>query len=147
MAEGSFQVEVELGPVIDLGDTAHGRRRVIPIVGGRVSGAVNGVILPAGADYQLIRPDGVTELEARYVLEVAGGGLVYVDNRGYRTASAADAERLLRGEPVDPARVYFRTSPRFETSVPELRWLERTMFTGRAERRPDSVVVEFSPVD
>jgi len=143
---GGFRVEIELGAVIDIGNTAQGHRRVIPIAGGRATGSIKGTILAAGADYQIIRPDGVTELEARYVIAVDGGGFVNVDNRGYRTASPGDSERLLRGEPVDPSRVYFRTSPRFETDVAHLRWLERTLFVGVAERRPYSVLVDFEPV-
>ena len=137
--ELAFTVTVLLGDVIDVGRTAHGHRRVIPITGGTVMGpALSGRVLPAGADYQVIRPDGTTELEARYVLET-GAGLVYVDNRGFRTASPDDVERLTRGEPVDPSRVYFRTTPRFETAVPELAWLQSTVFVALAVRHPDSV--------
>jgi hypothetical protein len=143
----SFRVEADLGEVIDFGVTSAGHRRVIPVAGGRVSGSVSGSILPSGADYQVIRPDGVTDLEARYVIAVNGGGFIYVQNRGYRTAAPEDMERLLRGEPVDPSRVYFRTSPRFETSRDDLRWLERSMFVGLAERMPTAVRMTFFKVE
>ena len=49
-----------------------GERRIVPILGGTVVGPrLSGDILPGGADYQLIRPDGVAEIEARYTLRLA----------------------------------------------------------------------------
>jgi hypothetical protein len=137
-----LRLDVHLGEVIDVGVTVRGHRRVVPITGGRAHGdGLAGRVLPAGADYQFIRGDGVTELEARYLVELDAGGYVYVDNRGFRSASPEDVARLTRGEPVDPERVYFRTTPRFETAVAELEWLSRTVFVGVAEREPDTVRV------
>lgn len=50
---------------------------------------------------------------------------------------------MLRGEPVPPERVYFRTTPVFETASPGHAWLMRSLFLGRGERRPDSVRVRI----
>jgi hypothetical protein len=47
--------------------------------------------------------------------------------------------RLARGEPVPPERIYFRTTPRFDTSAPAHAWITRTLFLGLAERHPDHV--------
>lgn len=70
---------VEVGAPIEAGAS----RRIVPILGGTVEGArLSGRVLPGGADFQLFRPDGVTELEARYVLECHDGAKVYVENRG-----------------------------------------------------------------
>jgi hypothetical protein len=41
--------------------------------------------------------------------------------------------KLAAGEAVDPALVYFRTTPTFETSAPELQWLTRA---GESRRSP-----------
>ena len=49
----------------------------------------------------------------------------------------------MAGEPVDPALVYFRTVPKFETSAPELQWLMRSIFVGTGERYPSEVVIRF----
>jgi len=118
---------------------------VVPITGGRVSGpGMEGVVLPGGADFQLIRPDGVAEIEARYVLRLDDGALVYVVNQGLRTAAPEDMARLLRGEAVPPERVYFRTAPRFETAAPRLSWLHARLFLGEGERRPDRVLVRVT---
>lgn len=138
-------MEAEVAPPILVGRTPLGERRVIPITGGRVSGAeMNGEILPGGADFQLIRPDGVAEIEARYVLRLDDGALVYVVNRGLRTAAPEDMARLLRGEAVPPERVYFRTTPQFETASARLAWLHGRLFLGEGERRPDRVLVRIT---
>jgi hypothetical protein len=100
---------------------------------------LEGEILPVGADFQLIRPDGVTEVEARYVIRLNDDALVYLVNRGLRDAAPDDMARLLRDEPVPPERVYFRTSPTFETGSPAHAWLLRHVFVGIGERQPEAV--------
>jgi hypothetical protein len=135
---------VEVGAPIEIGPTGAGRRRLIPIVGGTVEGPrLNGRVLPGGVDVQLVRDDGATEVEAHYAIELLDGTRVYVHNRGLRVASVEDTERLLRGDPVDPARVYFRSTPRFEAPAGPWRWLMHGVFVGRGERRPDRVELEF----
>jgi hypothetical protein len=143
MQPGDFValIEAEVAAPLLLGAVPGGERRVVPITGGRVSGPhMTGEILSGGADTQLIRPDGVAEIEARYVLRLADGALVHVINRGLRHAAPEDMARLLRGEPVPPERVYFRTAPVFETAAPALAWLHRFLFVGVGERRPDRVL-------
>ncbi len=138
--EHVFTLTVALAPVVDVGTTSVGHRRVVPITGGTVDGPrLHGSVLAVGADYQFIRADGVTELRAEYVLETPDGARIFIRNEGLRVASADDVARLTRGEPVDPARVYFRTAPRFETAAPDLQWLTRTLFIGVGERTPDAV--------
>ncbi|MBD0271487.1 MAG: DUF3237 domain-containing protein [Acetobacteraceae bacterium] len=135
-------VEAEVAAPLVVGAGASGERRIVPVLGGRVSGPrLEGEILPGGADFQLIRPDGVAEIEARYTVKLADGALVYVVNRGLRHAAPEDMARLLRGEPVPPDRVYFRTAPAFETAAPAHAWLQRSLFIGVGERRPASVLV------
>lgn len=146
-AEFVGQVDVTVGPPLIVGAGPVGERRVIPILGGTVNGVrLNGEVLPGGADFQLIRPDGVAEIEARYVLRLSDGALVYVVNRGLRHAAPEDMARLLRGEPVPPERVYFRTAPAFETAAPEHSWLTRSLFVGVGERRPDAVRIRIFAV-
>ncbi|WP_338661952.1 DUF3237 domain-containing protein [Pararoseomonas sp. SCSIO 73927] len=151
MAEalGEFvgELDVAVGPPVLVGATPLGKRRIIPILGGRAFGPrMEGEILPGGADFQLIRPDGVAEIEARYTLRLSDGALVYVVNRGLRTAAPEDMARLMRGEPVPPERVYFRTSPVFETAAADHAWLGRSLFVGFGERRPESVRIRVFAV-
>ena len=66
-----------------------------------------------------------------------------MQNAGIRHAAPDVMQKLLAGEIVDPKLVYFRTVPKFETSVPELQWLARSVFVGIGERFPTEVVVRF----
>ena len=134
-----------MGLPVVVGAGPIGERRVVPISGGRVEGPrLSGTILPGGADAQLIRADGVAEIEARYIVRTDDGALVYVVNRGLRHAAPDDMARLLRGEPVPPERVYFRTAPVFETASPSYAWLHRALFVGHGERHPAEVVIRVS---
>ena len=61
-------IDVEVGPIRDLGPTPHGRRRIIAIRGGQAHGPrLAGEIIKGGADWQYVRSDGVVELGARLV--------------------------------------------------------------------------------
>jgi hypothetical protein len=134
------EIRAEVAPILSLGAGVNGERRIVPITGGRCAGPrLNGEVLPGGADFQHIRPDGVLELEARYALRLDDGALVNVVNQGLRHAAPEDMARLARGEPVPPERIYFRTTPRFDTSAPAHAWITRTLFLGLAERHPDHV--------
>ena len=142
--EFAFEAVVEIGAPLDLGLTGSGRRRIIPIHGGRFEGpAIRGRILRGGADWQIVRDDGSAELDARYTLETDRGALIYVVNRGMRQGPPDVLEKLNAGEPVDPGSYYFRTIPSFETSADECEWLTRALFLGVGERRPDGVTVRF----
>jgi len=117
-----------------------GTRRVVGITGGEVTGPrLRGKVLAGGADFQVIRADSTTELEARYVIQTDSGALIYVINTGFRHGPAEAMERLQKGEAVDPGLIYFRCTPRFETSAAEYQWLTKNVFVGTAVRRPDSV--------
>jgi hypothetical protein len=119
-------------------------RRVIGITGGEILGPrINGKVLPGGADFQVIRPDHTTDLEARYVLQTESGSLIYVVNTGYRHGPAEAMDRLQRGEAVDPSLIYFRCTPRFETADAQYQWLTRHVFVGSAARYPDRVEMSF----
>lgn len=119
-------------------------RRILAITGGTIHGErLNGTILPGGADFQVIRSDGVVELTARYVIRAGSGALIYVENSGLRHGPPDAMQRLRNGEHVDPSLFYFRTTPRFETSASEYQWLTKHIFVGTAVRLPDSVAISF----
>jgi len=104
---------------------------------------MKGRVLPGGADWQIVRADGLAELDTRYTLETDDGKLIYVQNPGIRHAPPDVTAKLMAGQPVDPSLVYFRSAPRFETSAPELAWLMRSIFVGTGERHPADVVLRF----
>jgi hypothetical protein len=137
-----FSVQVAEPQVV--GAVPHGTRRVIPILGGVAEGeGWSGKVLPGGADFQLIVHPGYAELDARYVIELDGGDLLFVQNHAVRSGPPELMQRLARGEPVDPAQIYFRCLPRFETASPTLRWVNERLFVGGGARHPDKVVMRF----
>jgi hypothetical protein len=133
---------IEIAQPIEVGETGTGERRLIPIIGGTVKGKrLNGRIRPAGTDFQIIRPTGITELVARYVIEADNGGLIYIENAGIRHGPPELIAKLRRGEEVDPGLVYFRTAPRFETASLEHAFLMCHLFIGIGARFPTSVAL------
>jgi Protein of unknown function (DUF3237) len=128
---------IEAGTVIGL--NSRGKRRIIPITGGTVTGQVNGKILPGGADFQIVVSETTTDLDARYVIELDNGEHIFVQNRALRRGAASDIAKLVRGEPVAPEAIYFRCVPTFEVSSPALEWLTQSIFVGTGARFPDHV--------
>ncbi len=137
-----FDIEAEVGPMRDLGAMPHGRRRIVPILGGMVRGPrLEARVLPGGADWQYVRGDGVVELVARYSILTGDGVEIAVANRGLRRASPDVMARMARGDAVDPALVYCRTVPQFETPAGPYEWLNGSVFVGSAVRLPDRVQI------
>jgi hypothetical protein len=136
-----------VAPVRDLGATPRGRRRIVPILGGTVRGPrLEAEVLPGGADWQSVRSDGVVELVARYAIRTRDGVEIAVVNRGLRRAAPEVMERMARGEVVDPALVYCRTTPHFEAPAGPYDWLNRSVFIADAARWPDRVRIEVFEV-
>lgn len=142
-----FRAEITLAAPQELGETPQGRRRIIGITGGRFAGErLSGRVLAGGADWQVIRPDGVADLDARYTLETSDGALIYVRNRGYRHAAPETMRRLAAGEAVDPSLYYMRTTPRFETGDARYAWLNRIVCVATGARHTDAVELEVFEV-
>ncbi len=145
--EPLLRAEITLATPQELGETPHGRRRVIAITGGSFRGErLAGRVLPGGADWQLVRADGVAELDARYTLETVDRSLIYVRNFGYRHGPADVMRRLMAGDPVDPSLYYMRTTPRFETGAERYRWLNGLICVASGARRAAAVELEVFEV-
>ena len=92
----AFELHAQVGPPMELGQVPGGRRRIVPILGGTFEGpGLRGKVLPGGADWQVVRADGFTELDTRYTIETDAGAKVYVQNAGMRHAAPAIMEKLL----------------------------------------------------
>ena len=142
-----FTITAEIGAVTSAGEIGSGIRRIIPITGGEVKGeGISGKVCPFGADFQIIRPNELIELEAKYAFETDDGAVVYVENKGLRFGPIDLLQKLKRGEPVDPKLIYFRTVPKFETGSAKYRWLMENLFVGSAARHADRVVIDVHQV-
>jgi len=142
-----FKAEISLAAAQELGATPQGRRRIIGITGGRFAGErLSGRVVPGGADWQLVRADGVADLDARYTLETSDGALIYVRNRGYRHGPAEVLKKLSAGEEVDPSLYYMRTTPLFETGDARYAWLNRIVCIATGARRAAAVELDVFEV-
>jgi len=137
---------IEAGAVTGL--NSRGKRRIIPITGGTLTGpSLQGRVLPGGADFQIVVSDTCADLDARYLIALDGpehaGQHIFMQNHALRRGSAADIAKLVRGEPVDPAAIYFRCVPTFEVSSAALQWLTDSIFVGTGARFPDRVEISL----
>jgi len=145
--EWAFSVQVSLLEPLEQGMIDDGRTRFIPISGGRVWGPrLSGEVLPGGGDWQVIRPGGLVELDARYFLRADDGTVIGIANSGVRCADEEVTDRIARGERVPDDAYYFRTRPIFTVAPGPHEWLRRTVFVGRASKLPDTVAIDFHAV-
>jgi Protein of unknown function (DUF3237) len=139
-----FAARVTVDAPLDVGDVAKGGRRIVPITGGDFSGPrMRGEVLPGGADWQVLRGDGVAELEARYTLRTDDDALIYVRNHGLRHGPPEVIAALAAGQPVDPSRYYFRGATFFETSAARYARLTKHIIVCTGEREPATVKLKF----
>jgi Protein of unknown function (DUF3237) len=141
-----FTITARIDNAVSAGDIGYGTRRIIPIIGGEVHGEISGKVSAYGADFQIVRPNELIELEAKYAIETDDGAVIYVENKGIRFGPLALLQQLKRGEPVDPNLIYCRTVPRFETGHAKYRWLMESLFVGSAARHADRVVIDVHQV-
>jgi hypothetical protein len=142
-----FTIDAALEAIMSLGRTPYGERRMVAITGGTVRGPkLSGRILPGGADWQLIRSDGVADISARYTIETETGARLVMSD-GLRHGPPEVMARLAQGDSVDPALYYFRTAMRFETAEPSLDWLNRILCLARGKREALSVRLDVFEVE
>ncbi|MGO9960691.1 MAG: muconolactone Delta-isomerase family protein [Solirubrobacteraceae bacterium] len=139
-----YRLEATLGEPIELGDTDHGHRRIVPLTGGTFAGpAISGKLLSgASADWQTGLTDGTAIGDIRYTLQTDGGDVLYVQSRSVRHGSVEVLARLARGEDVDASEYTFRTSTQIETAAGHLDWLNKGVFVSVGGRQPGRVVYE-----
>ncbi|WP_342363211.1 DUF3237 domain-containing protein [Terrarubrum flagellatum] len=139
-----FTLFIMLHPMLELGPTPAGDRRIFPVSGGHFEGErLRGEVSPLiGSDLLLARADGTFQQDVRLLLTADDGGLILMTYRGVRRASQAVSERIARGEMVDPSEYYLRTTPYFETAAPAHAWLNGIVTVAKGGRRPGGVEYE-----
>jgi len=141
--EPLMKIAADVGELQTLGGGPLGERRVVAITGGTFEGAqLRGRIEPGGADWQIVRADGVLDIDARYVMRTEQGALIQVVSQGYRHGPPEVLAALGLGQALPPEKYFFRPVMRFETGAPELLWLNRTLAVASAERRARQVLLE-----
>jgi hypothetical protein len=138
---------VKVGTVRNIGTVPYGTRRTAPLGGGTFEGPrLRGTILPGSADWQLLRSDGVLEMDLRFILRTDDGALISMSSFGLRHGPPAVIAALGRGETVDPSTYYFRTMPCFETAHPTYSFLNRLIAVAIGDRRPDGPIYTIHEV-
>jgi hypothetical protein len=138
-----MKIDADVGELQTMGGGPLGERRVVAITGGTFEGPLlRGEVVPGGADWQIVRSDGVLDIDARYALRTAAGALIRVVSQGYRHGPPEVLAALGRGEEVPADRYFFRTVMRFETGDAGLLWLNRTIAVASAQRRARQVLLE-----
>lgn len=136
--EFAFEAKVSVSDPIRIGETPIGTQYMIPIKGGTINGpSIKGEIIPVGADFLLVRRDGVEEVKATYTIKTEDDQNIYVDNRGYYFAAPEVKDLLAKREEVDPRLIYFRTTPTFRAPEGKYSWLNRTIMVCSGEELTD----------
>jgi hypothetical protein len=140
-------LQVFVPPPQKLGVVPHGTRMIAPIASGTFEGPrLRGSVLPGGADWLLLRSDGVLELDLRITLETDDGALIYMASNGLRHGPPDVLAALARGEVVDPSQYYFRTSVKFETSAPAYAFLNKLLAVSSGDRRASGPIYTIEEI-
>jgi hypothetical protein len=140
---GRWSVDL-IAPIWELGQTSDlGKRRIIPITGGKFEGPkIKGAILNNGSDWQIVTKDGLEIIDTRYLLQTDDGALIYLQTKGYRYGPPDVMAKVAKGEVVDANLYYFRLYMTFETAAPKYAWLNRAMAIAIAMRLGNAVVYD-----
>ena len=143
-----MMMHVKVGTLLNVGAVPRGTRRTAPLSGGTFEGPrLRGTIMSgSSADWQLLRSDGVLEMDLRFTLRTDDGALISMSSFGLRHGPPEVIAAIGRGETVDPSTYYFRTMPRFETAHPAYSFLNRLIAAATAERRPEGPIYTIHEV-
>lgn len=127
-----FDIDVLIGPAQQVGTGPAGERTDYPIIGGSFAGPeLSGVVLAGGADYFLLRPDGVGVLDARYQLRTSSGIVIDIHNRGLWVPNKVGLAKVKAGGEPAADELYCRCTPEFKAPDGPCAWLNRIVCTGR----------------
>jgi hypothetical protein len=141
-------MHVKVGTLLNIGGVPQGTRRTAPLGGGTFEGPrLRGTIVPGvSADWQLLRSDGVLEMDLRFVLRTDDDAVISMSSFGLRHGPPEVIAAIGRGETVDPATYYFRTMPRFETAHPAYSFLNRLIAVAIGDRRAEGPIYTIHEV-
>ena len=121
ICEFLYEAIVDIADVQNLGQSLQGQRFIVNILGGEFNGpCLKGKVLPGGADRQLLRPDGVKELDALYEIQTDDGTVITVHNQ------------VVVDMPTQEQR-YARSVVKFRAPAGQYEWLNRRVFVGNLE--------------
>lgn len=145
--EHAFTISIELAGLQWVKPSAMGETRAaVYAASGTIEGPrLNGRVIPmSGGDFPLVRPNGVIDFDARYLLQADDGAVIYMQNRGYRWAKTPEiAEKMNRNEPVSADDYYMRVTPKFDAPAGPHEWMAQHVFVGVAEKIPGANRIHY----
>ncbi len=121
--------EVGAGPL--------GHRRILEIAGGTVRGErLQGVVLPGGADWMLLGPDGWGRLDVRMQLRMDDEALVYASAQGVVELNKQVLAAIAAGEETGFEDQYYRSAMRLEAGDERYAWVNRAVFIAEGRIAP-----------
>ena len=136
LSEPVLELYVTLSDKISVGSSDDGERFIVPITGGHFVGkGISGEVMPGGADWQVVRADGVKTITALYSIKSDDGQVIVVDNRGITFSKDGET--------------YKRTIPKFHAPAGKYDWLNKSLFVGTITsiREPRAVVIRVYKVE
>lgn len=125
-----FKLELQLADVELLGP-----KQITSVTGGRFHGPrLKGVALKGGGDWVITRPDGTSELNLRVTLQTSDHDLINVWARGVI-------------QTTEDSVMVSRTTPVFETTSAQHRWLNQLIAVGigyRTRRKAQYRIYEIT---
>lgn len=135
-----LQANVDIPQVVD---GPLGKRWFIPVTGGTFKGdRLSGVLQTGGSDFQLIRQDGVAELDVRVTLKTDDGITIQLKGHGLRHTTPEVLRRIMSGEDVDASEYYFREAVFFEAPAGRYEWLNRIIAIAKGGRMKSEVFLD-----
>ncbi len=139
VTEHLFDMAIEIRAPLEVGNIPKGNRQILLGDGGEFKGQrMSGEVMPYGADWFLIRSDGVGELDVRVTLKTDGGELIYMQSGGFLSYSREMAKSVFSGT-ADPSDYYFRERTIFETAADKFNWLNSIVAVGTGWYQPGMV--------
>jgi Protein of unknown function (DUF3237) len=139
----TLTLDVDFSGMATIGATAAGVRRIAPVTGGTFTGErLRGTVLP-GADWVIVRPDGVLLIDVRLTLETDDDALIYLTYQGRFRATPADMVRFAKGEQLAPDAYSLATVAKFECGSDRHAWLNDTIAVGTGTQTRAGPVYEI----
>ena len=135
-----YEMHADLKPPVVVGPGPYGTRMIFDVTGGSFAGPrLRGRVLPSGADWLLVRPDGYGLLDVRAALETEDGAFAYAQYHGVIEMGPRVQALVASGGSTGYGEIYLVTQPRFETGDPRYAWLNAVMAVGEGRMLPNAV--------
>jgi hypothetical protein len=139
-------LHLELSPPLALGIDHDSTKRQVAVRGGRVTGALEGKVLPSSSEVHAMRADGVSEISSRYVVELEDGSCVEISAEGVRVPRAESVPPSAELTPRAP-RGYYRMHVRFLCAAPEHVYLNSLLAVGVGTHGRELVTLDVHAIE